>query len=77
MVETAKPLLDKLGVKPGSKVAVVDLHDPTFMKLLRERTRDVVEGKPRTPCDIVFVELDRAQRSDLGGAPERRAQRPS
>jgi len=55
VVETAKPLLDKLGVKPGSKVAVVDLHDPTFMKLLRERTRDVVEGKPRTPCDIVFV----------------------
>jgi len=48
-------LLDKLGVKPGAKVAVVDLDDPSFMKLLRERTSDIVKGKPRTPADIVFI----------------------
>jgi hypothetical protein len=48
-------LLDKLGVKPGAKVAVVDLDDPSFMKLLRERTSDIVKGKPRMPADIVFI----------------------
>ena len=52
---STRPLLDKLGVKPGAKVAVLDLDDPSFMKLLRERTTDVVAGKPRTPCDIVFM----------------------
>jgi hypothetical protein len=31
------------------------MEDGSFVKLLRERTRDVVEGKPRSPCDIVFV----------------------
>jgi hypothetical protein len=55
VAETAtKPLLDKLGVKPGSKVAVVDLDDPAFLKLLRTRTGDVTAGKPRTLCDLVF-----------------------
>ena len=54
-VASARPLLDKLGVKPGAKVAVVDLDDPGFMKLLLERTSDIVQGKPRTPCDIVFL----------------------
>jgi hypothetical protein len=55
VAETAtKPLLDKLGVKPSSKVAVVDLHDASFLKLLRGRTRDVVNGKPKSPCDLVF-----------------------
>ncbi len=48
-------MLDKLGVKPGAKVAVVDLDDPSFMKLLRGRTSDIVKGKPRTPADIVFI----------------------
>ncbi|HKC18656.1 MAG TPA: hypothetical protein VKE27_03400 [Candidatus Dormibacteraeota bacterium] len=55
MAETIKPLLDKLGVKPGAKVAVVDFDDAAFVKLLRTRTRDVVFGKPRTPCDLVFL----------------------
>ena len=55
MVDPTKPLLDKLGVKPGSKVALVAMDDGSFVKLLRERTRNVVEGKPRSPCDLVFV----------------------
>jgi len=55
VAETTKPLLDKLGVKPGSRVALLDLDDKSFVKQLRERTRDIVNGKPRRPCDIVFV----------------------
>lgn len=58
MAETTKPLLDKLGVKPGSKVAVVDLDDPPFVRQLRARTRDVALGKPAGPCDIVFMGAD-------------------
>jgi hypothetical protein len=52
---SARPLLDKLGVKPGAKVAIVDLPDAAFLRLLRSRTSDVVRGKPRTPCDLVFM----------------------
>ena len=48
-------MLDKLGVKPGSKVAVVDLDDAGFVKLLRGRTPDVVKGRPRGPVDLVFM----------------------
>jgi hypothetical protein len=60
VAETAtKPLLDRLGVKPSSKVAVVDLDDASFMKLLRGRTQDVVKGKPRSACDMVIFDLNR------------------
>ncbi len=48
-------MLDKLGVKPGSKVAIVDLDDPAFERLLRERTANIVQGRPRTPSDLVFL----------------------
>ncbi|MDQ2943786.1 MAG: DUF3052 domain-containing protein [Candidatus Dormibacteraeota bacterium] len=48
-------MLDKLGVKPGSKVAIVDLEDPDFISLLRERTTAIVRGRPRTPVDLVFM----------------------
>ena len=56
---STRPLLDKLGVKPGSKVAVVNLDDPAFMKLLRSRTKDVVVGQPRGKCDLVFMGANR------------------
>ena len=55
MAETVKPLLDRLGVKPGAKVALVNIDAAWFVRLLRERTRDIVQGKPGTPCDLVFV----------------------
>jgi hypothetical protein len=58
VAETTKPLLDKLGVKPGSRVAVLGIDDPYFMKELRARTTDVVVGKPRRVCDIVFIGAD-------------------
>src|SRR3981081_1538312 len=50
-----RPLLDKLGVKPGSRVAIVDLDDPGFVSLLRTRTSAIVKGKPRAPVDLVFM----------------------
>ena len=52
---STRPLLDKLGVKPGAKIAIVDVDDDSFLRQLRGRTSDIVRGKPRTPCDMVFV----------------------
>jgi hypothetical protein len=52
---STRPLLDKLGVKPGSKVAIVDLDDAGFLALLRGRTSDVVKGRPREAVDLVFM----------------------
>jgi hypothetical protein len=54
-VPSTRPLLDKLGVKPGSKVAIVDLDDAGFLSLLRERTSDIVKSRPRGPVDLVFM----------------------
>jgi hypothetical protein len=54
-VPSTRPLLDKLGVKPGSKVAIVDLDDQDFISLLRQRTTDIVRGRPHTPVDLVFM----------------------
>ena len=56
---STRPLLDKLGVKPGAKIAIVNLEDPGFIKLLRERTADIVVGKPRSKCDLVFMGADK------------------
>lgn len=54
-VYSNRPLLDKLGVKPGAKVAILDFDDDAFMKLLRTRTADITRGRPSAPCDLVFV----------------------
>lgn len=53
-----RPLLDKLGVRPGARVALVGLTDPAFRALLAERTSSVVEGLPRATTDLVFLTAD-------------------
>ena len=53
-VVSTRPLLDKLGVKPGAKVAIEHLDDEAFVSQLRKRTSDIVNGKPSEPCDLVF-----------------------
>ena len=55
MAETTKPLLDRLGVKPGMRIAVLGMDDAEFMKQLRGRVAGIVLGKPRHKCDMVFV----------------------
>jgi hypothetical protein len=55
VVETTKPLLDRLGVKPGMRVAVLGIEDADFMKQLRGRVADIVLGKPGKVCDMVFL----------------------
>jgi hypothetical protein len=52
------PLLDKLGVKPGARVAIVDVPDADFRALLAERTTDVTDGWPEPDTDLVFLAAD-------------------
>jgi hypothetical protein len=52
------PLLDKLGVKPGARVAIIDVPDPDLRALLRERTSDVTDGWPAPETDLVLLGAD-------------------
>lgn len=58
---STRPLIDKLGVKPGAKVAIVNVDDDSFIALLRTRTQDISEGKPSALCDLVFLGADTPQ----------------
>jgi hypothetical protein len=57
------PLLDKLGIRPGMRVAIVgDLDaDPEasdFRALLADRTSDVTHGPPLPDTDVVLLMAD-------------------
>ncbi len=52
---STKPLLDKLGVKPGFRVAVIGLDDEGFLAELEDRTKDVSTAKPKRDSDLVFL----------------------
>jgi hypothetical protein len=49
--------LDKLGVKPRSRVAVLGSFEPFFLAELSDRTSDVAKGRPKKDSDLVFVAM--------------------
>ena len=53
-----RPLIEKLGVKPGMKVALAGVDDAWFERELRMLTQDVRRGKPSSPCDLVFLRVN-------------------
>lgn len=53
-IRTPRPLLDKLGVKPGMRVALVGGFDDGFVADLCARTTDVSTGRLRAGTDHVF-----------------------
>jgi len=57
-VVSTRPLVDKLGVRPGSRVALVGIDDPSFRALLAERTPDVTLGEPHPESDLIFLAAD-------------------
>ena len=57
-VISTRPLLDKLGVKPGARVALINIHDAEFRRLLGGRTQDITEGEPLPGSDLVFLGVD-------------------
>ena len=52
------PRLDKLGIKPGMRVAIVDLDDPAFEAELGDRTHDVTHGDPLPGTNVVVYAAD-------------------
>jgi len=49
-----KSRIDKLGVKPGFRVAVVGVPDDIFRRELQSRTNDVTEGRTVKDSDLIF-----------------------
>lgn len=47
-------LLDKLGVKPGMRVAVLGVDDESFLAQLAGRTIEVARRTPRKETEIIF-----------------------
>ena len=54
-IKHPKSLIDKLGVKAGQRVAVLDVDDAEFWHALRARTDDISEGAPVPDADFIFV----------------------
>jgi hypothetical protein len=65
---STKPLLDKLGVRPGMRVAFIGVEDDSIRPLVLERTSDVTEGWPLPETDVVFLAADST--ADLAPLPE-------
>ena len=52
------PLLDKLGVRPGMRVSLIDIEDPTIRPLIADRTTELTEGWPDPDTDVVLLGAD-------------------
>ena len=52
------PRLDKLGIRPGMRVAVVDLEDAAFQAELRDRTDDLTHGDPLPDTNVILYAAD-------------------
>jgi hypothetical protein len=53
---STRPLLDKLGVKPGANVVLVGEFSGEFRALLATRTDAVYDGPAAGPADLIFYE---------------------
>jgi hypothetical protein len=52
------PLLDKLGLRPGMRVALIDIDDTEIRGLIADRTTDVTEGWPGPDTDLLLLGAD-------------------
>lgn len=50
-----KSRIDKLGVRSGAVVSVVGISDEALSRELRERTREIAVGKPRSDSDWILL----------------------
>jgi hypothetical protein len=52
--------LDKLGVKPDMRVALIGVDDRAFTRELRGRTSDISEARPLKDTDMILFAVDGA-----------------
>jgi len=57
--EPPKRLIDKLDVKPGAKVWLLEAASPDLEAQIGERTANVTRAKSARDCDVVFVGVER------------------
>ena len=50
-----RSLLDKLGAKPGQRIAVLGVADAAFLKVLADRVPDFTRDKPPSDADVIFA----------------------
>ena len=62
-VRYPRPLLDKLGVKPDARVAVMGVEDAGFVRSLEERTGDI-SRRARKESDLIFFGVRAARDLD-------------
>ena len=55
---SGRPLLDRLGVKAGMRVALIGFRDPAFEAELRERGAVLEPGRPRPGLDMLFYMVE-------------------
>ena len=61
---STRPRIDKLGIKPGFRVAVIGVEDPLLMAELRGRTDEIVVGMPRKRRDVIFFAAETLEALD-------------
>jgi hypothetical protein len=57
-IKNPPSLLDKLGVKPDIRVAVVGVDDESFLEELSKRTGSIARRTPKRDTDIIFFGAD-------------------
>jgi hypothetical protein len=67
----ATPRIDKLGVKPGARVAILGVPDDDIRAELGERTHDLTVGEPLPETDVILMAAD--SQEELAALPVLRA----
>ena len=65
---SSRPLIDKLGIRPGMRIALIGLEDPAFTAEVADRGAAVVEPAPG--LDMVFYLVN--EPAELGAIRELR-----
>ena len=55
---STKPLLDKLGVKPDARVALIGGFPDWFRVVVMQRAALIADGPPSDPVDVAFLAAD-------------------
>ncbi len=63
-----RSLLDKLGVKPGHKILVLEVHDASFLNEIKPFTRSFEEKRPAGDMDLVFFGAEAKESLEKSGA---------